>query len=169
MVIVTSARRKMWGYYALCSDANMMALWTLRNLVCAVRTLLHLLSGCQVCHEAFSTICAVHIEYCEGWWLSDCYGSVAEHWWLKQEMSFVHLLPTAGLSTSSMFLPKCPVWDKMLGVSLNNMLYWNYRMRKRITLFIALHLYWYIYEPLWFIHLHGQPVGMHLTISYWGL
>ena len=25
----------------------------------------------------------VHIEDCEGWWLSCCFGSVAEHWWLK--------------------------------------------------------------------------------------
>ena len=24
---------------------------------------------------------------CEGWWLSDCCGSVAEHWQLKQEVS----------------------------------------------------------------------------------
>ena len=27
--------------------------------------------------EAFSTTCAVHIEDCEGWWLSGCCGSVA--------------------------------------------------------------------------------------------
>ena len=27
----------------------------------------------------------VHIEDCEGWWLSGCCGSVAEHWWLKPE------------------------------------------------------------------------------------
>ena len=33
--------------------------------------------------EAFSTICAVHVEDCEGWWLSICCGSVAEHWWIK--------------------------------------------------------------------------------------
>ena len=30
--------------------------------------------------EAFSTICAVHIEDCGGWWLSSCRNSVAEHW-----------------------------------------------------------------------------------------
>ena len=29
--------------------------------------------------EAFSTTCAVHIEDCEGWWLSGCRGSVGEH------------------------------------------------------------------------------------------
>ena len=28
----------------------------------------------------FSTTCAVHIEDCEGWWLSSCHRSVAEHW-----------------------------------------------------------------------------------------
>ena len=28
--------------------------------------------------EAFSTICAVHIEDCEGWWSSSCHGSAAE-------------------------------------------------------------------------------------------
>ena len=33
--------------------------------------------------EAFSTTFAVHIEDCEGWWLSGCHGPVAETWWLK--------------------------------------------------------------------------------------
>ena len=28
----------------------------------------------------FSTSCAVYIEDCEGWWLSSCFSSVAEHW-----------------------------------------------------------------------------------------
>ena len=28
----------------------------------------------------FSTTCAVYIEDCEGWWLSGCCSSVAEHW-----------------------------------------------------------------------------------------
>ena len=32
-------------------------------------------------------IIAVHIEDCEGWWLSGCHGSVAEHWQLKPEVS----------------------------------------------------------------------------------
>ena len=41
--------------------------------------------------EAFSTICAVYIEDCEGWWLSGCCGSVAEHWRLKLEVSWVQL------------------------------------------------------------------------------
>ena len=27
----------------------------------------------------------IHIEDCEGWWLSSCRGSVAEHWQLKPE------------------------------------------------------------------------------------
>ena len=36
--------------------------------------------------EAFSTICAVHIEECGGWWLSGCRSSVAEHWQLKTDV-----------------------------------------------------------------------------------
>ena len=44
---------------------------------------------------AFSTTCAVHIEDCEGWWLSGCCGSVAEHWRLKPE----RLPATAGFFT----------------------------------------------------------------------
>ena len=51
------------------------------------------------CSEAFSTTCAVHIEDCEGWWLSGCRGSVAEHWWLKPEMSWVRLPAAAGRFT----------------------------------------------------------------------
>ena len=49
--------------------------------------------------EAFSTTCAVHIEDCEGWWLSSCRGSVAEHWRLKPEVSWVRLLVIAGFFT----------------------------------------------------------------------
>ena len=37
----------------------------------------YILSGCHVCN---SPTCAVHIEDCEGWWLSGCRSSVAEHW-----------------------------------------------------------------------------------------
>ena len=43
--------------------------------------------------------CAVHIEDCQGWWLSDCRGSMAEHWRLKPEVSWVRLPATAGLFT----------------------------------------------------------------------
>ena len=43
--------------------------------------------------------CAVHIEDCEGWWLSGCCGSVAEHWRLKPEVSWVRLPATAGFFT----------------------------------------------------------------------
>ena len=49
--------------------------------------------------EAFCTTCAVHIEDCEGWWLSGCRGSVAEHWLLKPEVSWVRLQVAAGLFT----------------------------------------------------------------------
>ena len=36
------------------------------------------LPGVRLRH--FSTICAVYIEGCEGWWLSGCHSSVAKHW-----------------------------------------------------------------------------------------
>ena len=29
------------------------------------------------------TTCAVHIEDCEGWWLSGCCSSVVERWWFQ--------------------------------------------------------------------------------------
>ena len=38
----------------------------------------------------------VHIEDCEGWWLS---GSVGKHWQLKPEVSWVRLPATASLFT----------------------------------------------------------------------
>ena len=37
------------------------------------------------------------IEDCEGWCLSGCHGSVAEHWRLKPEVSWVQLLVVVGL------------------------------------------------------------------------
>ena len=42
---------------------------------------------------------AVHIENCEGWWLSGRRSSVVEHWWLKPELSWVQLPAAAGLFT----------------------------------------------------------------------
>ena len=51
-------------------------------------------AGCTT--EAFSTTCAVYIEDCEGWWLSGCCGSVAEHWRLKPKVSWVRLPAAAG-------------------------------------------------------------------------
>ena len=39
------------------------------------------------------------MEDCEGWWLSGCRGSVAEHWWLKPEVSWVRLPVAAGFFT----------------------------------------------------------------------
>ena len=44
-----------------------------------------------------SPTCAVHIENCEGWWLSGRRSSVVEHWWLKPELSWVQLPAAAGL------------------------------------------------------------------------
>ena len=55
--------------------------------------------------EAFSTTCAVHIEDCEGWWLSACRGSVAEHWRLKPEVSWVRLPAAVGLFHFPLFSP----------------------------------------------------------------
>ena len=31
----------------------------------------------------------VHVEDCEGWWSSGCRGSVAEHWQLNPEVSWI--------------------------------------------------------------------------------
>ena len=39
------------------------------------------------------------LEDCEGWWSSGCRGSVAEHWWLKPEVSWVWLQAVASLFT----------------------------------------------------------------------
>ena len=38
-------------------------------------------------------------EDCEGWWSYGCRGSVAEHWRLKPEVSWVRLMATAGFIT----------------------------------------------------------------------
>ena len=58
------------------------------------------LSGVQLRHS----VCAVHIEVCEGWWLSGCRGSMAKHWRLKPELSWVWLPVTAGLFPFLYFL-----------------------------------------------------------------
>ena len=57
----------------------------------------HILSGCQVCDRHLCS--AYNIEDCEGWWLSGCHGSVAEHWRLKPEVPWVRLPVTADLFT----------------------------------------------------------------------
>ena len=74
----------------------------------------HLATTARCATEAFSTTCAVHIEDCEGWWLSSCCGSVEEHWRLKPKVSWVGLPVTAGLFTflhsrliTSNFLSRC--------------------------------------------------------------
>ena len=46
---------------------------------------------------AFNTTCAVHTEDYEHWWLSGCHCSVAEHWRLKPEVSWVQSPVTASL------------------------------------------------------------------------
>ena len=55
--------------------------------------------------KAGSTTCTVHIEDCEGWWLSGCRGSVAEHWRLKPEVSQVRLTAAAALFYFPLFSP----------------------------------------------------------------
>ena len=64
------------------------------------------LPGVRLRHSCISTTCAVHIEDCEGWWLSGCYGSVAEHWWLKPGASWVWLPATAGFFTFRLITSK---------------------------------------------------------------
>ena len=52
-----------------------------------------------------------HAEDFEGWWLSGYHGSVAEHWQLKPEVSWVQLLATAHLFTFLYFcLITIPFW-----------------------------------------------------------
>ena len=58
----------------------------------SVAHLVHVVLNASVAH-------LVHIEDCEGWWLSGCCGSVAEHWRLKPEVSWVRLPATAGFFT----------------------------------------------------------------------
>ena len=55
-----------------------------------------------VLHRRYTYRVPIHIEDCEGWWLSGCHGSVAEHWRLKLEVSWVRLPATASLGN---FLP----------------------------------------------------------------
>ena len=53
-----------------------------------------------------TTLTCVHIEDCEGWWLSGCCSSVAEHWRLKPEVSWVRLLAAASLFTFRLITSK---------------------------------------------------------------
>ena len=64
-----------------------------------------LLLAARCATEAFSTTWAVHIEDCEGWWLSGCHGSVVEHWRLKPEVSWVRLPAAAALFHFPLFSP----------------------------------------------------------------
>ena len=48
----------------------------------------------------------IHIEDCEGWWLSGCHGSVAEHWWLKPGVSWFNSQQLLAFSLSSIFASK---------------------------------------------------------------
>ena len=50
------------------------------------------LPGMRLRH--FSPTCSAHIENCEGWWLSGCHSSVAEHW-LHKPCSVLGSIPGA--------------------------------------------------------------------------
>ena len=63
------------------------------------------LPGVRLKHSV-ATTCAVHIEDCEGWWFFGCHGSVAEHWRLKPEVSWVRLPVAASLFHFPLFLPR---------------------------------------------------------------
>ena len=54
--------------------------------------------------EAFSTTCAGYIEDCGDWWLSGCHGSVAGHWRLKPQVSWVQFPAASGLFTLILYL-----------------------------------------------------------------
>ena len=56
----------------------------------------------------FSFLFPVHIKDCEGWCLFGCRGSMAEHWRLKQEVSWVRLPASAGFFTF-LYFPLNPV------------------------------------------------------------
>ena len=84
-----------WAGSALPLSHNSQATINPHNLLYALHA--EWLPGVWV--RAFSTTCAVHIEYCEGCWSSSCRGSVAEHWQLKPEVSWVQLPAAAGLFT----------------------------------------------------------------------
>ena len=107
------------------------------------------------CATSHSVPPAVQIEGCEGWRLSQSTGSSSQN---------VCFLPTAGLLTFLYIftkIPLFPVWDKMLWVSLVVPTF-----RKRITLLVTLATFALCMNHFDFIHLRGQPVDMHLTISY---
>ena len=76
----------------------------------------------------------IYIEDCEGWWLSGCHGSVAEHWWLKLEVSWVWLPVTAGLDWVNK-ANKCPIMEEVLA-------------RRVVTCWVSSHsiasLYWHL-------------------------
>ena len=114
---------------------------------------------------------SVHIEDCEGWWLSSCCDSGAEHWQLKPEVSWVWLLATAGFFT---FLYFCLITSKFI--------YFQHKAR------CSEHLEWVnhalsmgsflmerpITEFWWHIWVHGYQVcgwgiQYHLCSTYGGL
>ena len=58
----------------------------------------HSVCACRhsMCSQNSITTCAVHIEYCEGWWLASCRSSMAEQRRLKPEVSWDRLPAAAG-------------------------------------------------------------------------
>ena len=67
-------------------------------------------SGCWVCD--CRTTCAVHIEDCEGWWLSGCHGSVAEgiFWSTSNRVLTAHVEWLPGVRLRHLVLPVQDIW-----------------------------------------------------------
>ena len=67
----------------LCLEPPVLCHWATIAGELPTPTILHMY--CTGGIECLSCTPGRHIEDCEGWWLSDCRGSVAEHWRLKPE------------------------------------------------------------------------------------
>ena len=68
--------------------------------------------------EAFGTTCAVHVEDCGGWWLSGCFGSMAEHW----QVSWVRFPAAASLFTF-LFFRLVTIFLIRVRLDLHNIIY----------------------------------------------
>ena len=85
---------------------------------------------------AFSTTCAVHIEDCGGWWLFGCHESVAEHWWLKPELSWIRLLAPV------LCVPNREHFCKLQHASVEGMHLWVNKMLSAVYFNIWQHHVW---------------------------
>ena len=113
----------------------------------------------HVCQGLINLLCHrmvvhIYIEDCEGWWFSGCHGSVAEHWWLKLEVSWVWLPATAGLDWVNK-ANKCPVMEEVLA--------------RRVTCWVSSHsiasLYWHL-TLFWCVRNSSQILLAILVIKH---